>query len=124
MASLVNKLGINSITICFNLEVLAIVNEKSQSETAADLWEALQAGLVLPLSEAYKIPLVFTSDEMSREVKERIVPDSSLLSSSPASLPYRHNAPIAYKFLHDACAASGVFSYSGISVRTDPLENW
>ncbi|MEG3991528.1 serine/threonine-protein kinase PknK [Microcoleus sp. S28C3] len=85
----------------FNLDVLAIVNEKSQSETAADLWEALQAGLVLPLNEAYKIPLVFTSDEMRMIAEERIAPDSPLLSSSPGLLPYSHNAPIAYKFLHD-----------------------
>ncbi|HSF76855.1 MAG TPA: AAA family ATPase, partial [Microcoleus sp.] len=85
----------------FNLDVLAIVNEKSQSETAAHLWESLQAGLVLPLSEAYKIPLVFTSDEMSREVKERIVPECPLLSCSPAPFSYSHHAPIAYKFLHD-----------------------
>ncbi|MEG4105396.1 AAA family ATPase [Microcoleus sp. S13_C5] len=85
----------------FNLEVLAIVNEKSQSETATDLWRGLQAGLVLPLNEAYKIPLVFNSDEMSREADHRIAPDSPLLSGSPASLPCSHHAPIAYKFLHD-----------------------
>ena len=42
----------------FSLENLAIVREKSGSETAADLWEALQAGLILPMSDAYKIPLV------------------------------------------------------------------
>ncbi|HEY9847187.1 MAG TPA: AAA family ATPase, partial [Candidatus Caenarcaniphilales bacterium] len=41
----------------FTLDILAIINEKSQLETAKDLWESLQAGLILPLSEAYKIPL-------------------------------------------------------------------
>jgi predicted ATPase len=43
----------------FTLDVLAIVNEKSFSETAANLWEALQVGLVLPMNNFYKIPLVF-----------------------------------------------------------------
>ncbi|TFI51689.1 response regulator [Mastigocladus laminosus UU774] len=42
----------------FTLDVLSIVNQKSFSETAKDLWEALQTGLVLPLDESYKIPLV------------------------------------------------------------------
>ncbi|MBD2772891.1 hybrid sensor histidine kinase/response regulator [Iningainema tapete] len=59
----------------FTLDILSIVNEKSLSETAADLWESLQAGLVLPLDESYKIPLV--------------------LSNQYAQLT------IAYKFLHD-----------------------
>ncbi len=66
----------------FNLDVLAIVSEKSQSATAADLWEALQAGLVLPLSNAYKIPLL---GEWGME-------------DSPPGIG---KAAISYKFLHD-----------------------
>jgi len=37
--------------------MLSMVNEKSLSETAADL-ESLQAGLVLPLNESYTISAV------------------------------------------------------------------
>ncbi|MCL1475185.1 hybrid sensor histidine kinase/response regulator [Argonema antarcticum] len=47
----------------FNLDVLAIVNEESSLVTAAQLWSALQAGLILPLSNDYKIPLVFNQEE-------------------------------------------------------------
>jgi predicted ATPase/serine phosphatase RsbU (regulator of sigma subunit)/tRNA A-37 threonylcarbamoyl transferase component Bud32 len=63
----------------FNLEVLSIVNEESNLATAAHLWEAMQAGLILPLSENYKIPLVFAQEELAsvRDIK------------------------VEYKFLHD-----------------------
>ena len=64
----------------FNLDVLAIVSEKSIALTAADLWAALQAGLILPLSNAYKIPLVFDQE-------------------TSAALP--DAGKVAYKFLHD-----------------------
>ncbi|MEG4960530.1 MULTISPECIES: AAA family ATPase [unclassified Microcoleus] len=47
----------------FNLEVLAIVNEKSSFVMAAQLWSALQTGLILPLSNEYKIPLVFSQED-------------------------------------------------------------
>jgi predicted ATPase/signal transduction histidine kinase/DNA-binding NarL/FixJ family response regulator/tRNA A-37 threonylcarbamoyl transferase component Bud32 len=47
----------------FNLEVLSVVSEKSSLVTAAQLWSALQAGLILPLSNEYKIPLMFTQEE-------------------------------------------------------------
>ncbi|MEH2358791.1 trifunctional serine/threonine-protein kinase/ATP-binding protein/sensor histidine kinase [Nostoc sp.] len=47
----------------FNLDVLAIVNEASSLTTAAQLWSALQAGLILPLNQDYKIPLVFNQEE-------------------------------------------------------------
>ena len=57
----------------FNLEVLAMAFERSPTETAAHLWHSLQASLVLPLSNAYKIAL-FGHGEF----------------------------PIYYKFLHDS----------------------
>ena len=73
----------------FTLDVLAIVNEKSQSETAKDLWEAVQAGLILPLSEAYKIPLVL---------------DLEALTTLPIE-PLK----IGYKFLHDRVQQAAYF---------------
>jgi predicted ATPase/signal transduction histidine kinase/FixJ family two-component response regulator/tRNA A-37 threonylcarbamoyl transferase component Bud32 len=47
----------------FNLEVLSVVNQGSSLVTATQLWSALQAGLILPLSNEYKIPLVFSQEE-------------------------------------------------------------
>nr|WP_306557899.1 serine/threonine-protein kinase PknK [Nostoc sp. 'Peltigera malacea cyanobiont' DB3992] len=71
----------------FTLDMLAMINKTSQSETAADLWEALQSGLVLPLNNSYKTPLVFDSEQMETENKR-----------SPIT---HHPSPITYKFLHD-----------------------
>ncbi|MDV2995290.1 MAG: hypothetical protein N4J56_004944 [Chroococcidiopsis sp. SAG 2025] len=65
----------------FSLDNLAIVNEKSLSNTADALWEALQSSLILPLSQTYKIPL-FTEE---LEIKLLQVED----------------VKISYKFLHD-----------------------
>ncbi|OCR02245.1 hypothetical protein BCD67_19775 [Oscillatoriales cyanobacterium USR001] len=65
----------------FNLDILAIVNEASELVTGAQLWPALQAGLILPLSEAYKIPLVFVESE-----------------SASVQL---QDVKVDYKFLHD-----------------------
>lgn len=59
----------------FDLNFLSIVNEKSRRATAVDLWEALQAGLVVPLSNTYKIP------QLLNDFDEELV--------------------IKYKFLHD-----------------------
>lgn len=38
----------------FDLHTLSIIYEKSPVDTAQDLWEALEAGLILPLDPAYK----------------------------------------------------------------------
>ncbi len=47
----------------FALDVLSLVSEKSANTTATELYSALQAGLILPLSDAYRIPLVFDRAE-------------------------------------------------------------
>ncbi|AFZ26115.1 putative ATPase [Cylindrospermum stagnale PCC 7417] len=61
----------------FDLATLAIVYEKSQSETAVDLWKTLQEGLVIPTSEVYKF---FQSESYINELQQLTV---------------------CYKFLHD-----------------------
>ncbi|MEG4986989.1 AAA family ATPase [Microcoleus sp. BR0-C5] len=38
----------------FDLETLSIINETSQKQTADELWNAIQAGLILPLGDDYK----------------------------------------------------------------------
>ena len=66
----------------FSLDVLAVVNEKSATQTAKDLWSALQNGLILPLTQDYKIPLLFSENDNGEE---------SLFNESRVS----------YRFLHD-----------------------
>jgi predicted ATPase/tRNA A-37 threonylcarbamoyl transferase component Bud32 len=65
----------------FNLDALAIVNEKSSTDTTEYLWPALQAGLILPLSNDYKIALLFQSEDKSELLFDK--------------------SRVAYKFLHD-----------------------
>jgi len=65
----------------FNLDTLSIVNEKSSTDTTEYLWPALQAGLVLPLSNDYKIALLFQSQDKSELLFDK--------------------SRVAYKFLHD-----------------------
>ncbi len=65
----------------FNLEVLSVVHEESALVTAAQLWSALQAGLILPLNNEYKIPLAFSQEE-----------------SGEITLT---DVKVDYKFLHD-----------------------
>lgn len=67
----------------FDLAVLSIVSDKSISDTVVDLWSALEQGLILPLSDVYKLLVL-------QEEEEILVQSSEI---SPISIPY--------KFLHD-----------------------
>ncbi|MDF5738881.1 MULTISPECIES: AAA family ATPase [unclassified Nostoc] len=74
----------------FNLEVLSVVNNKSQIATVKELQPALEAGLILPLSNDYKIPLLWNQEEISRDTSEISAP---FIPKIPKYIPY--------KFLHD-----------------------
>ncbi|HEY9670060.1 MAG TPA: AAA family ATPase [Waterburya sp.] len=74
----------------FNLDVLSIVNAKSLSETSTELWSAIQEGLIVPLNEDYKIPLLWNQEARS----------SGNTETSPSLVP-NFSSSIPYKFLHD-----------------------
>jgi PAS domain S-box-containing protein len=82
----------------FDLATLAIVHEKSQAETAADLWRALQEGLVIPVSEVYKF---FQEDGNASLV------NGNGKESSP--LPITHYPLPTYRFLHDRVQQAAYF---------------
>ncbi|MEH2197006.1 trifunctional serine/threonine-protein kinase/ATP-binding protein/sensor histidine kinase [Nostoc sp.] len=63
----------------FDLVTLAIVSEHSEVETAADLWKALQEGLILPIGDIYKFYVGQESKIVTQEQSQTVT----------------------YKFLHD-----------------------
>ncbi|MEG4320034.1 MULTISPECIES: AAA family ATPase [unclassified Microcoleus] len=65
----------------FSLDILSVASGKSWSQTAQDLWEALQVGLILPVGNTYRIPQVFEPEELEKLGKT--APD------------------VCYKFMHD-----------------------
>ncbi len=73
----------------FELETLAIVNQKSPKETAASLWEAVTEGLILPIGDAYKLIELDIISELSNNLDK--------LVASPRVQPIT----IEYKFAHD-----------------------
>ncbi|MEG4210801.1 AAA family ATPase [Microcoleus sp. S13_B4] len=76
----------------FDLATLAVVCEKSSSETAANLWPALQAGLILPLTEIYKF---FTSDEFE------FINQNAEGESNTSDSWFQNPESCYYKFMHD-----------------------
>ncbi|WP_019503922.1 AAA family ATPase [Pleurocapsa sp. PCC 7319] len=73
----------------FDLEIISLVKEKSPSDTASDLWLALQEGWIEPLSDDYKIPLLWQQNEKSVAGSEL----PGIIPNYPSSIPF--------KFVHD-----------------------
>ena len=80
----------------FDLDTLAIIHDKSSTETAVSLWKSLQEGLVLPTTEIYKFFTVNSNSPSSTEEK---------LSQSAIT---NHQSP-SYKFLHDRVQQAAYF---------------
>jgi predicted ATPase len=72
----------------FDLDLLSHIVEKSLGETAAELWEALEKGLILPLSDNYKIPLLMSNEPL-------------LGTELGTELSSDKQVKIDYKFAHD-----------------------
>ncbi|BAZ29557.1 multi-sensor signal transduction multi-kinase [Cylindrospermum sp. NIES-4074] len=79
----------------FDLETLAIVNNTTQSETAADLWKALQEGLIIPTNEVYKL----FQDKL---------PDQDVNDNGELGIVDK-KVGIIYKFLHDRVQQAAYF---------------
>ncbi|WP_427159444.1 AAA family ATPase [Aliinostoc sp. HNIBRCY26] len=74
----------------FDLEVLSLVNKKSPTSTATELQQAVQAGLIVPLNDEYKLPLLWNYEQSMTHVAE-----------VSETLQHKLSKNILYKFLHD-----------------------
>ncbi len=54
----------------FDLHTLSVIYNKSLAQTAIDLWPCLQQGLIIPLSDSYKIPLTLGSHNINNLAKQ------------------------------------------------------
>ncbi|MEH2135740.1 ATP-binding sensor histidine kinase [Nostoc sp.] len=72
----------------FDLAMLAIIYEKSQAETATDVWKALQEGLIIPSNDIYK----FYQSKLELLTEENEQLQAALTDEKVI---------VFYKFLHD-----------------------
>jgi len=91
----------------FTLFLLSIVYQRTLEETANDLWPALKAGLIVPTSNAYQIPLAFSTGlDLSRQVDrvhgprhvQRLTPDKESDAMSN-SAKMQSNVVVSYRIL-------------------------
>ncbi|GAB4478344.1 MAG: AAA family ATPase [Elainellaceae cyanobacterium] len=80
----------------FDLKTLAIVSRQSRAETANQLWEALQAGLILPSGDGYKL-------FQDAPIQDALISAETMLLAERSgwATTGTGNAAIAYRFLHD-----------------------
>jgi len=80
----------------FDLKTLAIVYQKPEIDTAADLWQSLLEGLVIPENDNYKL---FQGEHLNSFINQNHILNSD-------------QALIKYKFLHDRVQQAAYFLIS------------
>ncbi|MGB3507961.1 MAG: serine/threonine-protein kinase PknK, partial [Microcoleaceae cyanobacterium] len=80
----------------FDLATLAIISQHSEIETAADLWKALQEGLILPTGNIYKF----------------------YLGQETQAITQTNSQTVRYKFLHDRVQQAAYFLIPEESKKT------
>ncbi len=78
----------------FDLRILSKIGGQSLASAATDLWEAIQSGLILPVSNTYKIPIALTANTA---VTDTISTDFT----DELFLPVADAGSATYKFLHE-----------------------
>ncbi|AOX01978.1 hypothetical protein BJP34_23375 [Moorena producens PAL-8-15-08-1] len=88
----------------FDLDTLAIIHDKSPTETGTYLWKSLQEGLVLPTTEIYKFFSVNNNSLSSTE--EKLSQSAINICATPT---LREQQSPTYKFLHDRVQQAAYF---------------
>ncbi|MBP0004507.1 MAG: AAA family ATPase [Cyanobacteria bacterium SBC] len=100
----------------FDLRVLSVVNERSQRRTAADLWAAVREGTIVPLGDAYKIPLALDPDDNLASTETSTA--SSIEAPSASVDAALDRTSIVFKFLHDR-VQQAAYSLISPDIRQD-----
>lgn len=78
----------------FDLHTLAIVNESSVQETARNLWEAIEEGIVIPISDSYKF--TNTNPTLAAQTNYKFLHDR-VQQAAYSIIPAGDRAPIHLK---------------------------
>ncbi|MBD2386165.1 trifunctional serine/threonine-protein kinase/ATP-binding protein/sensor histidine kinase [Cylindrospermum sp. FACHB-282] len=89
----------------FDLHTLSIVCQKSEVETASDLWKALQKGLILPKDEVYKL---YQNESVSKD-DQRWITDNKQLT-------------VNYKFIHDRVQQAAYYLIPAVDKQATHLK--
>ncbi|MBF2048635.1 MAG: AAA family ATPase [Elainella sp. C42_A2020_010] len=82
----------------FDLSTLAVVCEQTQTETAAALWPALQAGLLQPLTEVYRF---FQESGFPEHQPPGVRSQEPAVATENSELKTPNFSSCYYRFLHD-----------------------